>query len=108
MELLAGFKKAVAECEAACEQCITLCLAEGGAMSCCNQCRDCADLCRLTFAFDSRHSVHFKDICKICLTVCEACRVECEKHQEMNEHCSVCAIACKACADACREMIDKK
>ena len=44
------------------------------------------------------NSGYTKEYSKICLTVCEDCAKECEKHDEHKE--------CKACAEACNDVID--
>ncbi|MCU7550271.1 four-helix bundle copper-binding protein [Chitinophagaceae bacterium LB-8] len=35
--------------------------------------------------------------------MCEACAVECAKHE--NDHCQECSKVCRQCAEECRRMV---
>jgi hypothetical protein len=40
-----------------------------------------------------------KEMLELCARVCEACAIECEKHD--HEHCKLCAQICRECSDDC-------
>lgn len=93
----------LAECAAACENCLNSCLSEEDVkmmVKCIRLDRDCAKICQLTSSFVSSHSEHAQHLIKECIEICDQCASECGQHQ--HEHCQKCAKACKACAEACR------
>jgi hypothetical protein len=64
--------------------------------------RDCATICFLAAGLMSRESRFAQELCRLCADVCDACVVECGRHD--HEHCQRCANACERCADECRQM----
>jgi hypothetical protein len=93
----------LAECAAACENCLDSCLSEDDVqmmVGCIRLDRDCSKICQLTASFVASHSEHAKHVIKECIELCELCAEECEKHD--HDHCKDCARACRECAEACR------
>ena len=93
----------LAECAAACENCMDSCLSEeniGMMVRCIRLDRDCAKICQLTASFITSHSEHAMHVIKECIEICEQCAAECEKHD--HNHCQECARACRECAEACK------
>lgn len=96
---------ACTKCLQACEECLTACLKEPDVQArihCIQMLRDCADICALASQWMSRSSMHAKQICQLCATLCEACAADCAKFQDA--HCQACADECRKCAEACRKM----
>ena len=94
---------ALNECAAECNYCFSACLQEKDVkmMARCIQLdRDCADICQLTAKLLQSGSEVSSDILRLCITVCEACADECQRHSSM-EHCKRCAEVCRRCASAC-------
>lgn len=90
-------------CMAACERCVTYCMASGN-KGCISLCRDCADICALCARFEARGSLYAKELHEIAAKICKACSVECEKHASHNDSCKECAEACKKYAAICDEL----
>ena len=40
-----------------------------------------------------------------CMSMGEACAMECDMHADMSEHCRICAAACRAMVEACSMMM---
>ena len=92
----------LAECAAACNNCLTACLAEQDVknmMECIKLNMDCAQICQVTTSFISRNSDHAKHLMKECTEICNKCAEECAKHKAT--HCQECAEVCRKCAEAC-------
>ena len=66
--------------------------------------RECSAVCRSAAHIMSMGGKFTKEFCGLCAKVCEACAVECEKHQNM-EHCKACAEQCRKCAEECKKMV---
>lgn len=64
---------------------------------------ECAVICYTTAQLMSLGSSKTKAMFRICISLCEACANECEKHE--MDHCQECAAACRRCAAECRSMI---
>ena len=85
--------------------CADACMAEAMDMAqCVRSCSDCADVCEATARLGLRRTgsneTVLKDMLELCARVCDACAVECEKHD--HEHCKLCAQICRECAEDCR------
>jgi hypothetical protein len=96
--------KALAECIAECNRCLTACLDEpevGMLTRCIKLNMDCAEICALTITYIARDSEHTFQVRDECEEICLHCAHECEKHTNM-EHCMVCAEVCRHCAEICR------
>ncbi len=93
------------ECAAICNHCASSCTKEDNVemMSNCIQLdMECAAACYASAQLMSLGSTKAKDFCQLCAEICEACGMECGKHE--SEHCEECAQACKMCAEECRRM----
>ena len=97
------------DCIAACNDCATECghcfahmhgMASKSACPAC--CVECAALCRLAADAIARHSPFARQLCSLCVDVCDWCAKECEANG--MAHCKSCADACRRCAAACRAM----
>ncbi|TLS49988.1 four-helix bundle copper-binding protein [Paenibacillus antri] len=96
---------ACSKCMQACEECLTSCLKEPDVQArqhCISMLRDCADICSMAALWMSRGSMHAKQLCQLCATICDACAADCAKFQDA--HCKACADACRKCAEECRRM----
>ena len=96
-------------CADACDYCAVACLHEPDPKPmarCIEHDIDCAAICRLAASYMARDSELAPAICSFCAEVCEACAVECAKHERM-QHCRECAEACRRCAEECRRMARK-
>ncbi|RPF21706.1 four-helix bundle copper-binding protein [Myceligenerans xiligouense] len=109
---LAGVIDRIVECAQACTACADACLSEDSVADlrkCIRTNLDCADICETTARVLSRHTAYDANISRsvldACITACQACGDECERHAGMHEHCRVCAEACRACESACRELL---
>jgi Domain of Unknown Function (DUF326) len=95
--------EACVQCAQECERCGAACLKENdaaGLMECIRLDRDCAQLCWAAAAFMSRSSPFADGLCRLGADICDACAVECAKHE--HDHCQQCARACRTCAEECR------
>lgn len=93
----------LAECAAACENCLDACLGEDNVkmmVQCIRLDRDCAKICYTTHSFVASNSVHARHLVQECMEICRACGEECAQMEE--KHCKECAKACKECEEACR------
>ena len=93
----------LAECAAACENCLDSCLDEDNLkkmVECIRLDRDCAKICHVTASFVASNSKHADDLVRQCEELCRACAEECEKHE--MDHCQECARACRECEEACK------
>ena len=95
------------DCAAECNHCFNACLNEKDVkmMARCIQLdRDCADICQLTARMLQSDSEVSSEALRLCITVCEACAEECERHSD-SEHCKRCAEMCRKCANACSKAL---
>jgi hypothetical protein len=100
-----SYIQACVECAEECEHCANACLDEQDVKAmaeCIRLDRDCADVCWSAAAFMSRGSRFIQDLCRLCAEVCDACGIECRRHDA--EYCQRCARACEHCAEECRRM----
>ena len=99
-----------AACAIACNQCAIACLGEKEVMhlkKCIQLDLECAVVCQAAADLLNMNSLYINEICSLCITVCNACADECEKHTSM-EHCKKCAEACRNCAKECSWMLTGK
>jgi hypothetical protein len=97
--------EACTRCAQACDHCADACLDEDDVkrmIECIRLDRDCAAICWTAASFMSCNSHFVPDMCRVCVEICDACGVECEKYEQ--EHCQRCAEACRRCAAECRQM----
>jgi hypothetical protein len=98
---------ALNECIAECNHCFSACLQEQDVkvMARCIQLdRDCADICQLTAKLLQSGSEVSREALRLCITVCEACADECDRHTKI-QHCKDCAEACRRCVQACSKAL---
>ncbi len=98
--------EACLKCAAICNHCTTSCTMEADVkmMARCIQLdMECSIVCYTAAQLMSLGSKRAKDICKLCVDICDACSTECKKHDK--EHCQECSKACEECALECRNMI---
>ncbi len=98
--------EACLKCAAVCNHCASACLQEDDVkmMARCVQLdMECAVICYAAAQLMSLGSDKAGELCKLCADICDACAIECGKHE--TKHCQECAAACKACADECRKMM---
>lgn len=95
---------ALAECAAACNMCLSGCLADNDPKmnACIKLDIDCAQICSTTADFVARNSDHAQHLLKECAEICGKCAAECEKHSQHHDHCKACAEACRKCEQACK------
>jgi hypothetical protein len=101
------------DCEHACTLCADASLAEDDAAAmaeCITRCVTCADVCGQTLRLLSRRvredRLAIVRQLQICVTTCDGCAEECERHAAHHAHCAICARVCRACAQACRDLLD--
>jgi hypothetical protein len=92
-------------CAKMCLSCADACSAEAMDMTqCIRVCQDAADVCEATARLGLRRSGSneqiLREMLEFCARACEACAVECERHD--HEHCKLCAQMCRECAADCR------
>jgi hypothetical protein len=107
-EPLAEAAKHAMYCALICTSCADACSAEEMDMTqCIRTCMDCADVCEATSRLAVRRAGSNEDalraMLQACITVCEICAAECEKHE--HAHCQRCAEMCRECARDCREAL---
>lgn len=95
-------------CAAICNSCTDACSAEDMDMQrCIRLCSDCSDICTATYRVAARRTsgnvAVIERMLDTCITACEACAEECDKHD--NDHCRRCATMCRECADDCRKAL---
>ncbi len=103
MNTQTDFLRKLAECAAACENCMDACLDEDDVkkmVKCIKTDRDCAKICQVTASFVASNSPHASHLVKECEEICRLCAQECEQHD--MEHCQACAKACRTCEAACK------
>jgi hypothetical protein len=90
------------ECKSTCEYCANACLGEShvtNMIDCIRTDKVCATICGATATVLSVTNANYEGLLEYCISVCEDCAAECEKHS--HEHCQLCARNCRACAEAC-------
>jgi hypothetical protein len=99
-------------CTEACNACADACLGEENVahqVPCIRSCNDCADVCLATARIMSRFTRTDFQLAgaqlRACITACESCAAECQKHDDKMQHCRVCTEACRLCAEACRALL---
>jgi hypothetical protein len=78
-------------------------------IKCIRLCLDCTDVCTATVGVLSRQTNYDASITKplleACVSTCQSCGNECERHAQHHEHCRICLEACRRCEQACRELL---
>ncbi len=97
-------------CAEICASCADACIAESAGKDmrqCIRTCLDCSDICEATAKAGLRRTgqniVVLRAQLQACVTACEACAEECDKHD--NAHCARCAKMCRECAADCRKAL---
>jgi hypothetical protein len=95
-------------CSLFCTSCADACVAEPMDMrSCIRACLDCAEVCsataRLAVRRSSQNIAMLRAQIEACITACELCAAECERHE--HEHCQLCMTMCRECAGDCRKAL---
>lgn len=52
----------------------------------------------------SSSNANLPAMAKVCLALCEDCRVECEKHAHHHAQCKACMESCEICIEACKKV----
>jgi len=97
--------EACLKCAAICNYCASSCTQEEDIKmmgNCIKLDMECAVICYASAQLMSMASPQAKQICSICAEICDACGIECGKHN--TDHCEECAEACLHCAQECRKM----
>ncbi|TKV26164.1 four-helix bundle copper-binding protein [Arthrobacter sp. NamB2] len=101
---------ALIECAQTCTSCVDACLAEDDLphlVACIRRNRDCADLCRVTADTLTRRTLLnvmlLKQLLLACRTACNACAIECGKHD--HPHCMICADVCTTAERALSDLL---
>ncbi|AEE46179.1 four-helix bundle copper-binding protein [Cellulomonas fimi] len=110
---LARVIETVTTCAQTCTACADASLSEemvADRRRCIRSDLDCADICDATARVLSRLTSVDTQVTRAqldaCITACQACGDECERHAEMHEHCRIWTEACRACEAACSELAD--
>ena len=90
-------------CSQACLECLACCLREEDVAE-----RDeliltlmeCTEICNDVSRFLAMESRHSKEICQMCLNICNECAHMCSMYKD--EHCQQCTDECKKCAQECK------
>ncbi len=100
-------------CAAITTSCADACMAEkmvDQLRQCIRACLDCADVCTATFKLATRRSgsndVLLEETLTVCVTACDICAEECDRHAGMHEHCRICAEMCRETARDCRAALE--
>lgn len=92
-------------CAAICNHCASSCLEEDHVQmmtSCIKLDMECAAICYATAQVLSMGGSQAKEMAMICAEICDACSIECAKHD--NKHCRECSDICHNCANQCRNI----
>lgn len=95
--------RAVQDCEAVCENTITMVLGRPDVQSRTMQIqllRDCADICTLTAKYIARCSMFAGNAAVLCAEICEVCGKHCLMHPDAESQ--YCGRVCLHCANECR------
>jgi len=90
------------ECAAICNYCANACTKEKEVemmAECIRLDMECAAICYVSAQLMSLDSGKSVQLCKLCAELCDACGIECGKHNAL--HCEQCAEACLRCAREC-------
>jgi hypothetical protein len=68
-------------------------------------CHECGPICGVCATLLSQNSRFAHQFCGVCADTCEACAVECGKHDHV-ETMRKCAEACLRCAKTCRQIAE--
>jgi hypothetical protein len=94
---------ALGTCINACNYCADACLEEDNVkmmVDCIRTDRVCAEVCSsLSQILNTRYK-NVSGLIDYCISVCEECKNNCEKHE--HEHCQKCVKACEECIKACK------
>ncbi|WP_400242957.1 four-helix bundle copper-binding protein [Niallia sp. JL1B1071] len=99
--------KSLQECMIVCNHCLNECLAVENVtpmIDCIHTNRECIQFCSYLEQAIIRKSPYAKEFAEICLSVCQDCARECEKHD--HRHCQYCADICRECANACKTFLE--
>ena len=94
------------DCHSTCLETIAYCLKKGGEYaeeSHIFLLQDCSEICEASGNFTIRGSDFYEKVCEMCVEICEACAIDCDKFKD-DLPMKACAIACWRCADSCRLM----
>lgn len=103
------------ECAQACTACADACLGEDKESlyrltKCIRTDLDCSDICEATGRVLSRQTGYdanlTKSMLQMCITACQACADECDRHAAHHAHCRICSEVCRNCERACRELLE--
>ncbi|MEG9247865.1 four-helix bundle copper-binding protein [Arthrobacter sp. Soc17.1.1.1] len=97
-------------CAQTCTSCTDACLADEDVShmtACIRRNQDCADLCRVTADILTRrtdpHDTLIQQVLLACRTACNACAIECGKHD--HPHCRICADTCNGAELALKDLL---
>lgn len=62
-------------------------------------------MCAALARYAATDAKRLKDLAAVCITVCDDCAMECEKHAAEHEACKVCGDVCNACIKACKDLV---
>lgn len=95
---------ALGNCINHCNYCADACLDEENVkmmVKCIRTDRVCAEVCAALNQVLATNYKNVQGLIDYCITVCNDCADECEKHE--HQHCKDCAKACRECVQACEE-----
>jgi hypothetical protein len=112
MDETAAAIEALMTCSQVCSSCADACLAEsmvGDLVRCIRLNLDCSDVCMATSRLLTRQTEPNWQLVReqlvSCITACQVCGDECERHADMHEHCRFCAEHCRHCAESCDRLL---
>lgn len=112
MNMLATCIQACYDCAQSCTACADACLGEQDIqmlIRCIRLNLDCADVCGAMGQMLSRLTEPdwnlLRNQLQACVTACQICSAECEKHAHHHEHCRVCVESCRQCEEACNRLL---
>jgi Cys-rich four helix bundle protein (predicted Tat secretion target) len=53
----------------------------------------------------SAKNPHLAAQAKVCISLCDDCRIACEKHAHHHAECKQCMLSCEACIEECKKVI---
>ncbi len=98
-------------CASACTICADACLSEDASSlrRCIRLTLECADICALAGRSVLRHreadATLLRPLLAACVTACQLCRDECDRHAPAHDHCRLCAMACRDAMRAVNELL---
>ncbi|GKU85190.1 four-helix bundle copper-binding protein [Niallia sp. NCCP-28] len=98
--------RSLQECMIACNHCLNECLAETHVemmLDCIRLDRECAEFCSYLEQAVIRKSPFVHALTSLCISICEACAKECQKHE--HRHCQYCAEICTQCLAVCKNYL---